>query len=348
MPTRSDSGLRGPVHTVRFETDTWDAAAEQWALRATGSFETFRPDGNLASRESRTPDGAIHREVLLYDAAGRLLEGQVWRDANRVSTTVYAYDPAGRLERLTSVAPDGTRNDIESFTYDSAGRKARIQYTDERLVTGGSTNLFTDAEPVGARPATITTTYDERDLPIEDVSHDSQHIVVGRTTYERDGDGRLLREERFIAPTTLFSGLHDDFARLSPEKRAQFEAIVAAAMPGGAFGSKTVAYDRDGRVLEERTTMGTMMEEVTTYQYDRHGNPVEVSDETSAREVGADESGRAVSRNEEATAHVTRYEYKYDAHDNWIERVTTSRSHDESDFWPTTRERRTITYYAAQ
>jgi len=63
-------------------------------------------------------------------------------------------------------------------------------------------------------------------------------------------------------------------------------------------------------------------------------------------EVVADESGNLQSANPKSFRHEVRFEYKYDSHGNWTERVVWVRYETNPDFQRSNVERREIVYYS--
>ena len=182
---------------------------------------------------------------------------------------------------------------------------------------------------IGARgAATITTVYDDRDLPVEALIHDATHQVLRRATITRDSAGRVVKEEVFLGPQSLFPDLEDKLKDAPPETRESFRAaIVAKFGPGGVFVSYAHTYDQKGRRMSRVIRMGNLHEERTTYTYDDHDNPIET--------VGEEEGGRQR----------TRFIYKYDAQGNWTEKEMWLASEQDKDFRRWSVERRQITYY---
>jgi hypothetical protein len=62
-------------------------------------------------------------------------------------------------------------------------------------------------------------------------------------------------------------------------------------------------------------------------------------------EFQTDESGNLQSVNPKSARHEIQYEYKYDLHDNWTERVVSVRYRTNPTFQRSNIERRQIEYY---
>jgi hypothetical protein len=98
------------------------------------------------------------------------------------------------------------------------------------------------------------------------------------------------------------------------------------------------------RLLARPPGMGKLSEERVTVRYDDFDNPVEQVRLDVSRDMRI--SDGAV-KSEEKPSHVqhVRFEYQYDAHGNWTERIVWQRMEPDTDDRPSNVERRTITYY---
>jgi YD repeat-containing protein len=180
--------VHGPVATLRTELASWDAAKDEWEPASKPTLTRFRPDGQIAEVDSRI--------TFTYDEAGRLLETR-FQDGKIVRT----YDEKGRLIRTVMVDEKGTSTESEIFRYDSSGRKTRIIFVPKREddVPYMYAIQGVEASIGGNGAATVTTLYDDHDQPAEVLVHDAAHQVLRRMTIERDGDGRVVKEEvRFV------------------------------------------------------------------------------------------------------------------------------------------------------
>jgi hypothetical protein len=87
-----------------------------------------------------------------------------------------------------------------------------------------------------------------------------------------------------------------------------------------------------------------LSEERVTVRHDDFDNPVEEVRSDASREMRMDDG---VVKTEERPSHVqhVRFEYQYDAHGNWTERIVWQRMDPNTDERPSNIERRTISYY---
>jgi YD repeat-containing protein len=318
MSDLAQHDVHGPVARLRTERASWDAAKDEWEPASKPTWMRFRPDGQIVEA-----DPGI---TFSYDKAGRLLETK-FQDGK----ILCAYDEKGRLIRTVRIDEKGNSTESEIFRYDSSGRKTRIQFVPKReddvpmqyAIDG--TELSIGA--VGA--ATVTTLYDDHDLPVEALVHDAEHQVLRRATITRDSAGRVVKDEVLLGAGPLFPEMQSELKDAPPEARESLRAALAAAFgPNNVFVSQAYAYDEKGRRISRNMRMGNLRESRVTFLYDDHDNPIEVVDQ---------ETGGGRQR--------TRFVYKYDAQGNWTEKETWSASEQDKDFRRWSIERRQITYF---
>lgn len=334
--------LRGGVRTLRSEIAEWNSAREEWQPARSVKSVTFDAAGRMTNLDQPGEKGSVYRSTCIYDDKGRIAEVRSGTAGGPVHTMLYSYDHADRLERVADVADDGTERVVETCRYDAAGRKVKVTSLPARK-PGIDLSYGVEGSDIGY-PApgavTVTTTYDERDQPIEAVFHDASHALVLRVVLTRDRAGRPLREEARLedaAPLNLQGAL----GQLSPEDRAGLVAMYASA-----FGSivTTFAYDSEGRLVERNRRMGSLDEERTTFTYDDHDNPTEERTESRSREMHVDETGALRASQDTVTTSQIRFAYTYDAEGNWTERVVWTRQQPDAKFVRSNIERRTVTY----
>ncbi len=91
--------------------------------------------------------------------------------------------------------------------------------------------------------------------------------------------------------------------------------------------------------------MAGLSVERTTFSYDDLGNPVEQTTEDDRREIGINATGEMQTASQDSRKDQARFEYSYDAHGNWTERVVWARYGSNADFRRSNVERRLITYH---
>lgn len=334
--------VHGAVETLKSEIAMWDLNRQEWKAAQRLTVTSFHPDGAVSSSDFHNPDGSIAHTRWIYDGAGRLIESNFQFNDGPVDKTVYSYDAAGRHVRTVQVSHDGTQTDLESCSYDAAGKKTKVRFLGVR---GANTAYGIEGSDgaYGAPGATsMTTTYDERDLPATVIFQDANHNSLRSVTFVRDNAGRLLSEEMHVhegSPVT-------ELDQMPPEQRAAM-AVLFKKVFGDTFSSTTYLYDSQGRVLERTRSMGNLSEEHTTFQYGEREDPIEETTEHRNRESRIDGDGTVHYTEPSINQQRTRFEYRYDTQGNWTECIVSGRADQNPDFQRSNIERRTITYYAA-
>jgi hypothetical protein len=258
---------------------------------------------------------------------------------------IHSYDALGRPAAAEGVAPDGTRREAERCRYDSGGRKTKIILLPQEPIDCYG---IEGTEYVYGAPGAVTLSiaYDQSGLPAEASFHDASGGLVRRIVFLRDHDGRLLTEVAHFDGESPFPELPPPAGNVPLEERASIEAALKMAFQGGVFCKTAYAYDRKGRLRERIMYMGALSEERTTFQYRDADDPVAEISSSRNRRVGVDDDG-VVRTIEEAprAPHHNRYDYQYDTHGNWTERVVSYRISSQPEFQRSNIERRTITYY---
>lgn len=345
--------LRGPVRTLRTESAEWNPEVGDWWPLESRSVATFRADGQLSEIEHHNPDGSVPRQVRVYDEGGRLAESQCWSNDLLTRRVVHTYDASGRSVSAATVDAAGARHETERCRYDENGRKTKVVFLTVpdtggvSCSTGSCGTMYsvegTDVAYSAPGATTITTLYDEHERPSEVVFRDASNAAINRVVFARDPDGRVLSERMEFTDLGGLLGPAVD-ATLPSDERAALMELVKAAFDGQMFSHATYAYDEKGRRVETTRRMGKLSEERVTVRYDDFDNPVDEVRSDVSREMRMDDG---VVKNEESRSHVqhVRFDYRYDAHGNWTERVVLHRSGPDADERPSNIERRTIAYY---
>ena len=345
--------LRGPVRTLRTQFAEWNPEARDWWPLKNRSVATFRTDGQLSEIEHHNPDGSVPREVRVYDDAGRLTEDQWWSNDVLTRRVVHTYDVGGRSASAVTVDADGTKHEIERYEYGESGRKTKVVFlpvpetSGATCSTGSCGTMYgvegTDVAYSAPGATTSTTTYDQHERPSEVTFHDANDALVSRVVFSRDQDGRVLSERmEFAGPGGLLGPAFD--ANVPADERASMIELLKTVFDDQTFSLATYAYDEKGRRIEAIRRMGKLSEERVTVCYDDFDNRVEEVRSDVNREMRMDDG---VVKTEEKPSHVqhVRFEYRYDTHGNWTERIVSQRLEPNADERPSNIERRTITYY---
>jgi hypothetical protein len=293
---------------------------------------------DIAGEKPRGPVRTLRTENAEWDASHG-----VWQAPRGVTIVTFRRD--GQFSEEEFHNPDGSvARWARVCRYDTLGCKTKVRFLAYQRRDPGIAYDVEGTEDHYPAPGAVTSTtaYDERERPTEVSFHDAKHMRVLRIVLSRDRDGRLLTEVAYMAAETLFADFPID--RVPPAERAQFETLMANVFADQAFSSTSYAYDQKGRLLDRTRRMGALSEDRTKFRYDDHDNPIEENSEHRAREMGIDDDGAVQTKEEEPRIHHVRFEYRYDGHGNWTERVVSSRTGAQTDFHRTNVVRRTITY----
>ena len=345
--------LRGPVRTLRTHFAEWNPDTGDWWPLKNRVVAMFRPDGLLSEVEHHNSDGSVPREVRVYDEGGRLTEDQWWADDVLTRRVLHTHDMHGRLASSVAVDAHGTKSEAEICRYDDNGRKTKVVFLQipessaASCSTGSCATLYgvegTDAASSAPGATTSTTAYDERDLPLEVSFHDADNAPVCRVVFSRDSDGRVQSERMQFERQATFFGPATD-VNVPTDEQKSLAKLLSTVFEDRTFSLTTYAYDDKGRRMECVRRMGQLSEERTTFRYDNYDNPVEQVTVGLRRNMRMDDGA---VKAEEKPSHVqrVRFEYQYDEHGNWIERVVWQRTQPNTDERRSSIERRTITYY---
>ena len=251
------------------------------------------------------------------------------------------------------VDADGTKHETERCQYDENGRKTKVVVlpvpeTSGAICSMGSCGTMYGVEGTDvAYPApgatTSATLYDEHERPSEVVFRDASNALVSRVVFSRDQDGRVVSERmEFAGPGGLLGAAFD--ANVPVEERASLVDLLKTVFEDHAFSIATYVYDAKGHRIEAVRRIGTLSEERVTVRYDDFDNPVEEVRSDVNREMRMDDG---VVKTEERPSHIqhVRFEYQYDDHGNWTERIVSQRLEPNADERSSNIERRTISYY---
>jgi hypothetical protein len=333
--------VHGPVDTLRREIATWDLAQGRWVEERLFTVTSFRPDGSVNTSDFYNTDGSISRSRSHYDEMGRLRTAEFQSGACEISTANYFYDEEGRHLRTVHGGPDGSQSEVECCSYSPGGQKTVV-----RFLAQLEGNVFYGVEGTeqgysvpGA--ATMTTVYDERDLPNGITFHDAGHKLLRHTTFLRDGEGKLLSEETYIDEEFPFpSGL----VNVPPEYLEKRALLLKKAL-GPTLATTTYSYDAQGRLIDRSLKMGRLHESRTAYDYGDRDDPVGETIQNNNRGASGDENDNVGYTPYLVSVQQNRFEYQYDAHGNWTERVVSCLLEPNPDFQRSNIERRVITYY---
>ena len=341
MSDRRQRGLRGPVKSCTDEhiyPARTDADGRTHSAIHTQYTTEFDVEGRLLAIVHRNPDGSKWMTSFHYDS-GRLstiasgAEGQL-------KQTLYIYDGAGKLQRITHEHKPGADT---TFTYDDRGRKSKRETSrpeDYRpnVAVGGSPFEAAEQAPNLPSGGTATTIYDERDRAIEVQVRDAEGALVSRAVRTYDADGRVAEEHQILdSLETLIPAEHRakmlEESGLSPDELIQELRTQLTTLMLGQPGPHSVSYryDAQGRLVHTSRRVFNHEDE-KEITYNDHGD-AESEIERSTRAPDGSSFSEA------------RYSYVYDQQGNWTEKATSHRSNPEAGFQPLATVKRQLTYY---
>lgn len=211
-------GLRGPVHTCRvqriWQVHRCGADACEMEERNDKTTLEFRPDGALVQRGYHNPDSSEWTAVYEYNDTGQMMSMHASHSSERVASQIYKYDAEGRLFCVIARSKDTSDCVTESYTYDAVGRWKKIFSVDlagQRPNTTSSWSVGgTDSAYSAPGAATLTTSYNERQQPVELLFHDEADQLLSRVDFRYN----LIEEAQMKQAETLPPEMWD---ALSPE-----------------------------------------------------------------------------------------------------------------------------------
>jgi YD repeat-containing protein len=227
---REAAGLVGPVRTVRTEK------------------------AQIFLQGERTVEGPrMLTEMLVYDAAGRLLESGEYLPGETPDTkSTWKYDNAGReIEHCDFV--QGSLVSRSVSTYDQKGRIRELATYDHR---GALDRKVIYEYKASGRQARVT-------------EYGREGAVTGSSDETYDAQGRLLESSGRGAPN---QSKHIYTYDAAGNRTSEVEHYVASGSP---HDSKSVyIFAEDGRLREETEYRDAALSSRKTYQYDNRGNPI--------------------------------------------------------------------------
>jgi YD repeat-containing protein len=296
----------------------------------------------MGGRERAGLRGAVRKvisdgSVIEYDLNGNELRSLHEKSKWGFTRT---YNDAGRLQRLISQQPDGSKFE-ENYSYDSAGRiqsivdsrgnQTTFTYDDQGIKTGvrsvrpqpdrknvafGSADVLFSSVEAGfnlSEGGSITTSYNKNDQPWAVEIKDHEGCVLTHILRDYDGEDRLT-SEKLISEDPGSGFAKEIWAKLpdqekTPEGLQQLrEQLRATAKVFGQSTLRTYKYDGQNRVIKtsiETSAFG--VQEIGT-SYNEQGDVKEerttYSKRASSLPVGVpfhlDESGQLVTEKPES------------------------------------------------
>src|SRR5262249_37614333 len=159
-----------------------------------------------------------------------------------------------------------------------------IEGTEQSYTANNAATIVTSYGPEGADEVTF---------------YDAQQRVVHRVTLERDGGGRMLREEARLGDAGLGTGIEAALMSAAAEAPEAAGRLAQLFAPDNLLAATDYTYDAAGRLVEKSSQMGGgMSEERTVYLYDDRGNRVGETHEETTRDMMVGEEGKPTPANE--------------------------------------------------
>jgi hypothetical protein len=330
--------VRGRVRHLTKYFETWNASVSAWIEDCPRTDAWFRMNGQNERTETLNPDRSVAHSRWEYDDSARLLEIRSWMNDDPAVRTVYEYDQGGRHVRTVSVSADGSAQESEVIAFGSTPGKIKTRFlrSSDQPVYYSIEGADTSISAPGA--ATMTSHYDEMDLPVEVTLQDENRKMLRRLLFVRDGSRRLVEVKLLADQNELFPAA----SQVAGDPRLM---TVLGRIFGGTVSQTQRTYDDAGRLVLRVHRMGTLGETRTTWRYGEKPDPVEETTETIRHEIGLGDDGSLTSSPPETAAQQARFEYLYDANANWTVRTVSIRCDKDTEFYASNRTRRDIEYH---
>jgi hypothetical protein len=267
--------------------------------------ETFSREGHRLGYCHRDPGGSEWSMIFRYDDCGRILEKvETGERPDEQQRFSYDYDPAGRLTQVMLHSPAGDERVFESVKYDTDGTRVSTQYP----------------TPVDEDQRSTTS------VDIEHMLHGSIDTVAVMTVF--DTNNRAVRKVLYDVDDRVIR-------RIGFRYDARGLLLEEGELIGGSFMDdlrKVYRYDSSGRVIELESRWIDQGGSRRTMAYNERGDLAEEVVTQRAWLVWGE------------TGSSQKFDYRYDDHDNWIERTTRTISTSGEDR-VSMIEQRELTYY---
>ncbi len=193
--------------------------------------------------EERELAGGVLAARRVYDAAGSLLQEDLYAAGSLATKTTYAY-AGGRLARTRTVDPSGSELFTDDYVYASNGslrsvRRIAAGSTEQASVVSGTGGISEERSAAG--DTLLVARYDakgratSREKRLNGVTVSREDFV-----FRTDKDALASSTEKIPALGTLIERLYDDEGRLSRE---------TTTLGGGSVTVVTWTRDSAGRVV---------------------------------------------------------------------------------------------------
>ncbi|WP_433367959.1 polymorphic toxin-type HINT domain-containing protein [Streptosporangium sp. CA-115845] len=342
------SGLLNPVLTA---LPQWTETLYDTLQRPTAVIER-----SLAAELRRTTTaypGADRIEVTppvggktatVSDAAGRAVKTEEWKDAVVHHDTVYGYDVAGQLAKVTDA-----NGNVRTFSYDWLGRRTAATDPDAGSGTTGYDAMGRILWGIDGNGTKISYSYDDLGRRTAQwVGEAGTGTKAAEWVYDTLAKGQLTSATRYVgasAYTDTVTGYDDSY-------RPTGTKLTIPAAEGALAGDYafTAGYDRAGNLTGQgMPAAGGLSAETLALSYTDLGLPKTLTSNhagstTYVKDTLYSETARVSERHYGANAQVKRA-FTWDTSTGWLSRLTTTAKADTAT--PVTAQDDQVTYNAA-
>ena len=359
MNDREKNGLRGQVASVRSEFFSCDPRTGEVSSRLNATIKTYDRDGRITSVVAENPNGSVSTSTYTYSGDGPLTEIKSELDGILTWNAISQYDSDGKLVR-TDQTQSGIKWQASSCTYDDAGNKTEVQFPLPGLVLAEMMNFARKVQQESGAPArevgsdisltaTTTTRYDAAGNPLEQLRHNENQELIGRTTYTYDDQARPVEKREEIGRYFSLDSVFNDPAIEPLQREVLQKAVERLFDPAGGSFRTSYTYDSQGRKIEEVIHQGPFGFSRQTFEYDEYGNVTSTHNLSENREFEAAPDGRfsapSPARQQRSANH---FHYTHDSHGNWTQKQLTTTPDDNGQPQHAGVERRIITYHSSE
>lgn len=277
MSDREKHALRGPVASVRSENfECAQQTGEVSTQPRHATISSYDPGGRITSSTFVNPDGSTSTTTFSYNSGGDLAETTYEWAGEPGGRTIYHYDEDGKLQRVTGRAPDGSERESSRYTYDPDGGKTEVKFGASAseiaaMVATVKASARDSNSEVGFTtflPPTTTIRYDAEGHSLEELTHDDNHVLTGRTIHTYNDQGLLIETRRESGHKPPMA-LPPNDPSLGPLEMEIVEKVIQNLFqPGAELDRTTYAYDGQGRKIEEVAHSRPFSYTRSTFEYE--------------------------------------------------------------------------------
>ncbi len=357
VANRTKDSLKGSVNelytrTVTLSAGGQDVADEFQSLR----LSRYDQRGNkIEDAHYNSDDSLLFKTIYAYDSANKLIEQVNFAaDESPSSKTVFEYDRDGRLIEQKTLGSDGSFETTLRPVYTAEGLRIEeetMPLSEEHGDVGFCIDIEGTDGGFSARGGDrIRKVYDSEGKPIEITVHNNKGTRTGKMLFAYDDNNRLIETAHYgsngfypVAERTKWKCTLQPLAvRLiiiflflkciySFGIRGELRKAARCIIYGPLLMSTEFVYDKEGKIVEERTNFIGSLQMKKVFTYDEEGN--------KAEEIEYMRDNTILQKQN--------YSRKYDSHGNWIEETISHQFRmNEKIEQSTTATYRTIGYYS--